>query len=97
MNNSIIIKQSQKFFYIIYERRQQGEGGSCPPWIFIHGTDKVGKGLMVLFFGLFFSFIPLEFFLLTPLYNMQNSHSVECSVNLLSYNTVLNSTLFTAS
>jgi len=25
------------------------------PWVFIHGTDKVEKGLMVLFFGLVFS------------------------------------------
>jgi len=24
--------------------------GSCPPWIFIYGTEKVEKGLMVLFF-----------------------------------------------
>jgi len=29
--------------------------GSEGPWIFIHGTDKVEKGIMVLFFGLFFS------------------------------------------
>jgi len=28
------------------------------PWIFIHGTDKVEKGLMVLFFGLRFSVSP---------------------------------------
>jgi len=36
------------------------------PWIFIHGTDKVESGLMVLFFGLF-SVALLEIFLSTPL------------------------------
>jgi len=29
--------------------------GAVPPWIFIHNTDKVEGGLMVLFFGLIFS------------------------------------------
>jgi len=30
-------------------------GGSCPtPWIFINGTDIVDRGLIVLFFGIFF-------------------------------------------
>jgi len=27
-----------------------------PPWIFIHGTDIVDRGLIVLFFGLFLLF-----------------------------------------
>jgi len=30
-----------------------GGQGAVPPWIFIHGTDIVGRGLIVLFFGLF--------------------------------------------
>jgi len=35
-----------------------------PPWIFIHDTDKVEEGLMVLFFGLVFSvrLLPENFF-----------------------------------
>jgi len=39
-------------------------------WIFIHGTDEVEEGLMVLFFGLVFSAGPpsLEIFLPTPLF-----------------------------
>jgi len=41
-----------------HERRQRGSGRPCPPWIFIHGTDKLEKGLMVLFFGLIFSVTP---------------------------------------
>jgi len=42
-------------------RRQQGSGEGCapPPWIFIHDTDKVEGGLMVLFFGLVFFRCPL--------------------------------------
>jgi len=32
-----------------------GEQGGRAPWIFIHGTDKVKGGLMVLFFGFVFS------------------------------------------
>jgi len=41
-----------------------GIGGAVglPPWIFIHGTDIVDKGLIVLFFSLlaiFRSFFPL--------------------------------------
>jgi len=31
------------------------------PWIFIHGTDKVEKGLMVLFFGFFFRYPSWKF------------------------------------
>jgi len=31
-----------------------GAGGRDPTWIFIHGTDRVEKDLMVLFFGLVF-------------------------------------------
>jgi len=33
-------------------------GMGVAPWIFIHDTDKVEKGLMVLFFGLFFVALP---------------------------------------
>jgi len=36
-----------------------GRGGPWPPWIFVHGTDIIDKGLIVLFFGLF-SVGPLE-------------------------------------
>jgi len=35
-----------------------GGQGSCPPWIFILGTDKVEGGLMVLFLILFFPLLP---------------------------------------
>jgi len=31
-------------------------GGQGPSWIFIHSIDKLEKGLVMLFFGLFFSF-----------------------------------------
>jgi len=51
-----------------------GGRGAVTPWIFIHGTNVVDIGLIVLFFGLFcyFSvFFPvatsLEIFLPTPL------------------------------
>jgi len=42
--------------------------GGATATIFIHGTDKVGRGLMVLYFGLAFSvaFLPLEIFLPAP-------------------------------
>jgi len=44
------------------------KGGGMPPWIFIHGTDKVEGGLMVFFFGLVFFRCPLlEIFLPTLL------------------------------
>jgi len=32
-----------------------GQAGRSSPWIFMHGTNKVEGGLMVLFFGLVFS------------------------------------------
>jgi len=35
-----------------------GQGGPCPAWIFIHGTDIVDRGLNVLFFGLFSAVSP---------------------------------------
>jgi len=35
-----------------------GLKGAVAPWIFIHGTDKVERGSMVLFFGLVFFFSP---------------------------------------
>jgi len=51
----------------IYERRQRGAWGAVTPWIFIHDTDKVEIGLMVLFFGLVFSVaLPWIFFCLRP-------------------------------
>jgi len=37
-------------------RRQRGDRGRL--WIFLHDTDKVKRGLMLLFFGLVFSFGP---------------------------------------
>jgi len=44
------------------------QGGRSPLWIFIHSTDKVEGGLIVLFFGLIFSVgPPLKNFLPTPL------------------------------
>jgi len=41
------------------------QGGRVPPWIFIHGTNVVDKGLKVLFFGVFYYFS--VFFPLPPL------------------------------
>jgi len=38
----------------------------CAPWIFIHGTDIVDRGLIVLFFVFFFA-IFWSFFPLLPL------------------------------
>jgi len=40
----------------------RGAGAPCPPWIFIHGTDIVDSGLIVLFFRIFLLFfvLPLE-------------------------------------
>jgi len=35
-----------------------GEMEPCPPWIFRQNTDKLGEGLMVLFFGLVLSVAP---------------------------------------
>jgi len=35
---------------LTHERRQRG---AMPPWIFIHGTDIVDRGLIVLLYGLF--------------------------------------------
>jgi len=44
-------------------RRQRWAGRTVPPWIFIHGTDKVDGGLMVLCFGLIlFRWPPLVYF-----------------------------------
>jgi len=50
-----------------------GQGGHGPLWIFLHGTDIVDRGLIMLFsvfFAIFRSFSvapPLEIFLPTPL------------------------------
>jgi len=35
-------------------RQREGREGRSPPWIFIHSTDKIEGGLMVLVFGLVF-------------------------------------------
>jgi len=43
-----------------------GQGGHAPPWIFIHGTNIVNRGLKILFFGAFFA-IFWSFFRWTPL------------------------------
>jgi len=40
--------------------------GRAPPWIFIHDSDKVERGLKVLFLILFFPLPPPEMFLPTP-------------------------------
>jgi len=47
-----------------------GREGPCPspPWIFIHDTDKVELGLMVLSFNLVFVPPPLKIFLPAPFY-----------------------------
>jgi len=37
----------------------RGGKGAVAPWIFIHDTDKVEGGLMVLFFGLVLCVTPL--------------------------------------
>jgi len=46
-----------------------GSGGqrAMAPWIFIHSTDKVEGGLMMLFFGLVFPIAPLKILLPTTL------------------------------
>jgi len=36
-----------------------GQEGAVPPWIFIHGTYIVDRGLIVLFFGLYLLFFGL--------------------------------------
>jgi len=52
---------------------ERGRGTVPPPWIFIHKTDIVDRGLKVLFLGLFcyfsifFPLAPLDIFLPTPL------------------------------
>jgi len=44
-----------------------GGQGAVTSWIFMHDTDKVEGGLMVLFFGLVFSVgLPLEIFRQSP-------------------------------
>jgi len=46
---------------------REGRRGAVPPWIFIHDTDKVEGGLMVLLFGLiFFLVYPWKFFFRRP-------------------------------
>jgi len=69
-----------------------GSGGQegVSPWIFIHGTGKVEKDLMVLFFGLVFfrCLPPLEIFVPTPLSLSQNSlrkNMLECSLILTTF------------
>jgi len=49
-----------------HRRWQREEGGPWPPWIFIHGTDIVDRGLIVLFFGLFLLFFGFFFVALPP-------------------------------
>jgi len=45
-----------------------GQGGPCPSWIFIHDSDKVKEGLMMLFFDIVIRCPPpLKIFLPTPL------------------------------
>jgi len=44
-----------------------GPAGGRAPWIFIRVTAKVERGVMVLFFGLFFPLAHLKMFLPTPL------------------------------
>jgi len=48
-----------------------GAGGPWPPWIFMHGTNIVDRGLKVLFFGLFCHFS--VFFCWSPLWKKLNS------------------------
>jgi len=54
-----------------------GSGGPWPPWVFIHDTDKVDGGFMVLFFGLVFSIAPF----------LENGNF---SADTLDYNKILN-------
>jgi len=74
-----------------------GSGGKRawpPPWIFIHNTDIVDKGLIVLFFGVFLLFFvtfsaappprPLEIFLLTPLIRVKVRLRIGVSGNTFS-------------
>jgi len=45
-----------ELIYMVHGRRQRGGGGRVPPLIFIHDTDIVERGLIVLFLGLFLLF-----------------------------------------
>jgi len=51
-------------------RRQRGAGRAVAPWIFIHGTDIIDRGLIMLFFRLFYRCHPMEIFLPTPLFRL---------------------------
>jgi len=58
-----IFKFSILFFLVFatyFDYHPCASAGGCraSPWIFIHGSDKVEEGLMVLFFGLVFSVAP---------------------------------------
>jgi len=50
---------------------REGQGSSAFPWIFIHDTDKVEGGLMVLFFDLVF--------LLPPPPRNLSADAIECT------------------
>jgi len=92
--------QNNKFMYKLYimfavtVRLGMGIGSGglwpWPPWVFIHSTDIVDRGLIVLFFGLFCYFCSLlppsrlKIFLPTPLsmglvifLNVGNEYDVE--------------------
>jgi len=64
-------KVAQLSLFLLHQYHICMEGREpWPPWIFIHGTNKVKGGLMVLFFGLVFPLLPpppREVFLPTPL------------------------------
>jgi len=49
----------KSYAFISSEAWASAAGGAVDPWIFIHGTDIVDRGLIVLFFGLFLLFFDL--------------------------------------
>jgi len=53
-----LVESGQKTLKVDIHSIGVGSGvreGPWPPWIYIDGTDKVERGLMVLFFGLVFT------------------------------------------
>jgi len=58
VDEGFLLVAQQGEFASVMSVGSRGQGGPWPPWIFIHGTDKVQEGLMVLFFGLVFFSLP---------------------------------------
>jgi len=66
-----------------------GQRGAVPPWIFVHDTDKVEGGLMVLCVSLVFSVAPLEIFLPTPLTALKRFNDIVTTTAVIVYLAVI--------